>query len=77
MSAVTPEEVDAAGAEAQALCDRIGEQLEGQEPGIGLAALFGLLRHVGEQVDQPVRELVCRDLRELADELQALDATKH
>lgn len=78
MPAKPDPELERLGREAHSLtCDLLAI-LEGEQLPIGLAALVAALRDVAEQTeDPPVRALVVRDLRELADVLEAVDAPKH
>lgn len=73
----SPEDLQRAIVEAHALLDQLFNLLEGRDQSIGLSALFAALREVGMQTDQPTRVLVVRDLRELANEMELIDAARH
>jgi hypothetical protein len=74
----TPQELEACGSEAEDLMDRISTLLDGADLAACLGALMTLMRYLGEvQANPELRVLMARDLRELADIFQALDAAKH
>lgn len=74
----TDSELERLGREAETLAGALMHVLEGQSLPIGLAALLATVRDVSRQTeDPPVRVLVVRDLRELADVLEAIDAPRH
>jgi len=70
-------ELERAADEAEGVCGDLMTVLEGKDISIGLAALFGALEDVGVQAERDLRALIVRDLRGLADTLEAMDAPKH
>jgi hypothetical protein len=74
----TAQELEACGSEAEALMDRISKLMDGADLAACLGALMTIFRYLGEtQANPELRVLMARDLRELADIFDAMDAPKH
>lgn len=72
------QDIDALGQQVAELANGLMTVLESQDIAIGLAAILAVVREVTDQAEDPsTRALVVRDLREMADLLEAADSTKH
>jgi hypothetical protein len=69
--------LDQDSAEANALLDLGGTLFDGRDAAIVFPVLLALFRHGSEQATADIRSVNAQHLRDLANELEALDAPKH
>jgi predicted HD phosphohydrolase len=67
----------AAGDKAEVLAEHLLEALDGVDTALAVVALIHAMGDVAEQMPESLRPVITTHLRQMADQIDALDATKH